>query len=164
MSVRVKGLLRVRLINKTQEPPTLCLAWGNAWQRRMFFCASTLTSLLLLLLPSPLSAKFITTRSRGESMRSIKCGLAHTSQDYASTNSTKYSQGGYSSTTPWLRWHLYCDPPAAGVLWGIGFLAIWDQKEGIGATFIGAFPSTYSPVEPRALVEICVYSGLIQSS
>ena len=45
-------------------------------------------------------------------------------------------------------WHLYCYPLVAGVLWGIGFLAIWEQKEGIGAPFIGTLPSTYPPVEP----------------
>ena len=54
-------------------------------------------------------------------------------------------------------WHLYCYPLAAGVLKGIGFLAIWDQKVGIGAPFIGTLPSTYPPVEPRALVEMYIY-------
>ena len=67
---------------------------------------------------------------------------------YKLYSSTKYSRGGYSSTSPWLRWHLYCYPLAAGILRGKGFLAIWDQKAGIGAPFIGTLPSTYSPVEP----------------
>ena len=120
--------------------------------KRILLCGSTLTSLLLLLLPTLLPAKIDqhTAEGREDEMEDLVRtssyipGLCY----YKIYSSTKYSRGGYSSTTPWLRWHLYCYPPAAGVLWGIGFLAIWDQKVGIGTPFIGAYPSTYSPVEP----------------
>ena len=94
----------------------------------------TLTSLLLLLLllPTLLPAKIITTRPRGESMSwSIKCGLAHTSQDSASTKSTvlqstakvatlrlHHSYAGISTDTLFLR----------ESFWGKGFLAIWEKK------------------------------------